>query len=332
MAIIFGQSFAKNRRNTRLASTIQMSDRTASHASRVLVTGSAGQVAKAFLRGRPPDVTILPLSREACDITDFGSVRSVVEAFRPDVVVNLAAYTAVDRAERDSQSAFAVNAIGAGNVARAAKLAGARTIHVSTDYVFGGERSTPYPRNASPSPLNVYGASKFAGEEAIRRESTDALIIRSSWVYSTAGKNFLLDMIDLLRSGSSPRVVTDQRSTPTLAADLADILWASTGRPYVAGTYHFANVGEASWYEFACEIRTLTANEGAATELPEIIPVTSREYNSPAARPRYSVLDSSELLVALGRTARSWQTALLQAVTDLRWKRSKPSPLTTPSC
>jgi dTDP-4-dehydrorhamnose reductase len=241
-------------------------------------------------------------------------LENVVKSFKPDIILNTAAYTAVDAAEKNEELAFRVNARGAENVAKAASIVGSRLIHISTDYVFDGERLSPYPPEAPAHPLNVYGASKLGGEEAVRAESPSALIIRSGWVYSTTGKNFVFRILDLLRNGIAPRVVTDQRGTPTLAADLAEVLWLCAACPHLKGTYHFANAGESSWYDFACEIRGLLAGERVGILLPEIIPVTSAEYNAPAARPRYSVLDSRALLGILRHGARSWRAALRQAV------------------
>lgn len=284
---------------------------------RALITGAEGQLASELLSTVPTGVQLRPVNRAECDITELAIVEKEFRSFRPDIIINTAAYTAVDAAEENQDLAFQVNARGAENVAKAARLVGSRLIHISTDYVFDGERSTPYPPEAPTHPLNVYGASKLAGEEAVRVECPAALIIRSGWVYSSTGNNFLVRILHLLRSGASPRVVADQRGTPTLAADLAEILWLCATHPELKGTYHFANAGDSSWYEFACEIRTVAAGERAGTGVPEIVPVTSAEYNAPAARPRYSVLDSSALLGVLYRGARSWEAALRQAINEL---------------
>lgn len=284
---------------------------------RALITGGQGQLARALVATAPSEVQLRVVSRAECDITELPIVEKVFRSFRPDIVINTAAYTAVDAAEDSQDLAFRVNARGAENVAKAAESVGSRLIHISTDYVFDGERSTPYPPDAPTNPLNVYGASKLAGEDAVRGAAADPLIIRSSWVYSTTGKNFLLRILDLLRGGATPRVVTDQRGTPTLAADLAEVLWLCATRPDLKGMYHFANAGDSSWYEFACEIRTLVAGERGETRVPEIVPVSSSEYNAPAARPRYSVLDSSALLGVLLHSARSWEAALRNAVDEL---------------
>ena len=284
---------------------------------RVLITGGGGQLARELVATAPAGVELRSVSRAECDITELPIVEKVFRSFRPDIVINTAAYTAVDAAEKNEELAFRVNAGGAENVAKVAELVGSRLIHISTDYVFDGRRSTPYPPEAPTHPLNVYGETKMAGEEAVRCEAPDALIIRSGWVYSTTGKNFLLRILELLRSGVTPKVVTDQRGTPTLAADLAVILWLCTSRRDLKGTYHFANAGDSSWYDFACEIRAVVAHERAATGMPEIVPVSSAEQNAAAVRPRYSVLDSRALLDLLSRDARPWGAALRQAIKEL---------------
>jgi dTDP-4-dehydrorhamnose reductase len=285
---------------------------------KVLITGADGQLARALRFSVPSEVKLRAVNRAECDITQLSVVEKEFRSFKPEIVINAAAYTAVDAAEDNEDLAFGVNARGAKNVAKAAKLGGSRVIHISTDYVFGGERSTPYPTDALTHPLNVYGASKLAGEEVVRRESPDALIIRSGWLYSTSGKNFPLRILELLRGGTTPRVVTDQRGTPTLAADFAEVLWLCTMHPELKGIYHFANAGDASWYEFACEVRALLASERIGTPMPDIVPVTTAEFGAPAARPRYSVLDSTLLLGLLHHCARSWEVALRMALSSHR--------------
>lgn len=276
-----------------------------------------GQLARQLVAMAPSEIEFRAAGRAECDIVELPVVEKVFRAFQPDVVINTAAYTAVDAAEDNEDLAFAVNAGGAENVAKAAALVGARLIHISTDYVFDGERSTPYPPDAPTHPLNIYGASKLAGEDAVRATSQAALIIRSAWLYSTGGRNFLLRILELLRGGLMPRVVTDQRGTPTLAADFAEVLWCCAIREDLKGTFHFANTGNASWFEFAREIRMLEAAQHPDTPLPEILPVTSAEYGAAARRPRYSVLDSTHLMALLRRGARSWEAALHYAISEL---------------
>jgi dTDP-4-dehydrorhamnose reductase len=263
-----------------------------------------------------PETTLRTVNRVQCDITQFSVVEKIFRSFAPALVINTAAYTAVDAAEDNEDLAYGINARGAQNVAKAAELVGSKMIHISTDYVFDGERSTPYPPDALAHPLNAYGASKLAGEEAVRGESPDALIIRSGWVYSTSGQNFLLRILGFLRNGAILRVVTDQRGTPTWAADLAEVLWLCAMRPELRGIYHFANAGHASWYEFAREIRAFVIGEWVGHPVPDIVPVTTAEYGAAATRPRYSVLDSSLLLGVLHHRARSWEVALRNALSS----------------
>ena len=177
---------------------------------RALITGADGQIARELVSIVGSGVQLRAVGRAECDITELLTVEKVFKIFRPDIVINAAAFTAVDAAEENEEMAFRVNARGAENVAKAAELVGSKLIHISTDYVFDGERSTPYPPEAPTHPLNVYGASKLAGEEAVRAECPDALIIRSGWIYSATGKSFLLRILDLLLSGETPRVVADQ--------------------------------------------------------------------------------------------------------------------------
>jgi dTDP-4-dehydrorhamnose reductase len=285
---------------------------------RALITGATGQLATNLLSTVPAGVQLASLSRAECDITELSIVEKAFRSFRPDIIINTAAYTAVEAAEGNQELAYQVNARGAGNVAKAAQLVGSRLIHISTDYVFDGKHSTPYPPEAPTNPLNVYGASKLAGEEAVQIESPAALIIRTSSVYSTTGKNFFLTILDLLSKGATPRVVTDQRGSPTFASDLAEVLWLCSFRTDLKGIYHFANAGDASWYQFACEIRALVVGKSAATLVPEIVPITSAEHNARAVRPRYSVLDSSALLRDLCLRARSWDAALRQVFDQTR--------------
>jgi len=285
---------------------------------RVLITGGGGQVARALLATAPSGVEVRSPSRVECDITQRPVIERVFRSFRPDIVLNTAGYTAVDAAENNQELAFQVNARGAENVAKAAQAVRCRLIHISTDYVFDGERLTPYPPDAVAHPLNVYGESKLAGEERVSLACSDTLIVRTGWVYSAIGKNFLLSMLDLMRRGTTPRVVSDQRGTPTFALDLAEIVWASTAHTDIKGIYHFANAGDASWYEFACAIRALVVGDEADSHAPIIIPISSAEHNAPAMRPLYSVLDSSALLRVLRRSARSWEVALRHALDEIR--------------
>lgn len=284
---------------------------------KALITGANGQLARELVATAPAGTTLKPVSRAECDVGQLADVEKVFEHFAPDVVINAAAYTAVDAAEKNEAVAFRVNDAGAENVAKVSKRLGARLIHISTDYVFDGRRSTPYPPDAPTHPLNAYGRTKLAGELSVRREAPDAMILRSSWLYSTTARNFLLRILEQLQSDVAPRVVTDQRGSPTLATDLAEAVWLSCARTKVNGTYHWANAGDASWYEFAREIRTVLVHDHGVTGLPDIVPISSAEFRSSASRPAYSVLDSSALSNLLSHEPRPWQEALRDAIGKL---------------
>jgi dTDP-4-dehydrorhamnose reductase len=285
---------------------------------RVLITGARGQLAGEVVRQAPAAATIVSVSRAECDITDNVAVERVIGDFHPDTIINTAAYTAVDRAEDAPEEAFAVNAEGARNVATAAAGVGARVIHISTDYVFDGKRTTPYPPAAEPNPLNVYGASKLAGERGILSADSSALIVRTGWLYSAHGRNFVRTILAALKAGRELRVVDDQVGVPSSARDLASAIWACVELRGLNGIYHWVNDSSATWYEFAVAIReiALDLNIIASALLP--VPISTAEYGSRASRPRYSVLDASALWSTLGGPPEGWRLALRQTIEELR--------------
>jgi dTDP-4-dehydrorhamnose reductase len=281
---------------------------------RALITGADGQLARELVSTAPPGVQLRAVSRAECDIVDSQAIEKVFESFRPTIVINTAAYTAVDAAEDNKDLAFRVNAGGAENVAQAAEIIGATLIHISTDYVFDGLRSTPYPPEAPTNPINVYGASKLEGEKLVSAAAPGAVIVRAGWLYSTTGKSFLSTILTALRSSRSLSVVTDQEGCPTSAHELAGVLWKVSGAG-LRGIYHWSNSGSASWYDFAREIASAGKKLGMLSDAPEIHPVTTVEYPRPAKRPAYSVLDSTKLAEALGVSPSPWQQALLRDMT-----------------
>lgn len=276
---------------------------------KALITGAEGQLARELVATVPPGMDTRSVSRAECDITDLATVENELESFRPDVIINTAAYTGVDAAEDDEELAFRTNAVGAENVARTAARMGAKLIHISTDYVFDGARSTPYPPDAPTNPINVYGASKLEGEKLTLRAMPRAVIVRTSWLYSTSGKNFLVSLLKALRSTETLSVVVDQVGCPTSAREFASALW-SVSTDSLNGVYHWANLGSASWHDFAREIaqnaQDLDLLEGSGT----IQPVTSAEYASRANRPAYSVLDPAKLIDAIRVAPSPWKQAL----------------------
>lgn len=276
---------------------------------RVLITGGKGQLAQALLATAPSDVHVRVVSRAECDVTELPIVVQVFTSFRPEIVINTAAYTAVDAAEENEGLAFRVNARGAEHVAKAAELVGARLIHLSTDYVFDGTRSTPYPPDAPTNPVNVYGASKLEGEKLALDVAPNAMVVRTSWLYSTTGKNFLVRVLKALRDTPSLFVVSDQRGSPTSAHELAATIW-KIPIASLRGTFHWANLGSASWYDFAREIARIAHQLGLLRQEPEIIAVRTQAHPRRANRPAYSVLDSTKLAACLKVSPSAWQDAL----------------------
>lgn len=284
---------------------------------RVYLAGAGGQVGRALLAAAPDDVEVTAADHARLDITHAAAVDAAVAAARPDLVVNAAAYTAVDRAESDTERAFAVNRDGAANLARASRRHGARYLHLSTDFVFDGRRSTPYPEDAAAAPLNAYGLTKLAGEAAVAREAPDALIVRTSWIYADDGRNFVRTMLGLMAAGRTVRVVDDQIGTPTHAASLARGLWALAALD-VGGVVHLTDAGVASWYDVAVAIADIAHARGLLRSPPTIVPIASKDFPTPARRPAFSVLDKSHARGLLGASPPHWREELARMLESSR--------------
>lgn len=283
---------------------------------RVLVTGADGQLGTELAKAAPPHAAVLATNRTSLDIADRAAVDAAVASFRPHWIVNAAAYTSVDRAETERDAAFAVNRDGAANIAWAAARAGARMLHVSTDYVFDGCRSRPYRVDDPPAPVNVYGESKLAGELAVRELLGDrACILRTSWVYAAHGRNFLRTMLRLMSERNEIRVVEDQVGTPTSAAGLASVIYAAMAAG-LSGVCHWTDAGVASWYDFAIAIRESAGVRSEDIRRCRILPVRSEEYPTAARRPSYSVLDKSRIRGDLDVPAIDWREALACVLHD----------------
>ncbi|MBL1076222.1 dTDP-4-dehydrorhamnose reductase [Nocardia sp. 2] len=282
------------------------------HASlppRVVVTGAHGQLGRALLR-LSPDAH--GFGRDELDITDADAVRGIVNP--GDVLVNCAAYTAVDQAEREVDAAFAVNATGPAVLAAACAAAGARLIHVSTDYVFPGNASKPYEPEDPTGPATVYGRSKLAGEQAVLECAPDAHIVRTAWVYTGRGGDFVATMRRLERERDTVNVVNDQIGSPTYAVDLAAGLLELAGKPGAPRILHATNAGQASWFDLARAVFT-----GIGADPERVRPCGTDEFPRPAPRPAYSVLSGKSWAAAGLTPLRSWEPALndaLAAVTD----------------
>jgi dTDP-4-dehydrorhamnose reductase len=285
---------------------------------RVLITGAQGQVGRALQEVAPTDVEVHALDRQDLDITHDEAVRAAIGTIRPGIILNAAAYTAVDRAEREPQACHSVNADGARFLALAALAHDARLVHVSTDYVYDGESSIPYAPDVAPHPLNAYGESKWRGEQAVLSILGERVtVLRTAWIYSAWGNNFVHKMLQLMAERGAVRVVADQVGSPTSARSVARILWHIVRRPDVHGIHHWTDSGRISWYDFAVAI----AQDGSSLDLlpasVQVSPISTMEYPTPARRPRYSVLDSSRTCAALGIQPMDWRENLRQTLREI---------------
>jgi dTDP-4-dehydrorhamnose reductase len=291
---------------------------------RTLIFGGAGMLGRAVVtEARERGAAALGLSHAQADVTDRERLLYWVGVFRPELVVNAAAYTKVDACEGDArETAFAVNGAAVENVAAAAAAApdgGARLVHVSTDYVFDGGASEPYPEDAPTAPLSVYGRSKLEGERHALAYDR-GLTVRTSWLFGPHGPNFVTTMVDLIERGQLPlRVVSDQEGCPTytpfLARAILDLAALGT-----TGMIHYRNRDPVSWYSFASVIATLWSGE---PEIAEVVPVTTREFPRPAPRPAYSVLDVTRFEKTVGRRVETWGWGLVEHLAWLRQRRKR---------
>ena len=270
---------------------------------RAMVLGAAGLLGHDLIATAPPDMTLFPFPRGDLDITDTEALAATVREVRPDVVINAAAYTAVDRAESEAEAAFRVNGAAVGELGRIAREAGARVIHFSTDYVFDGTSAEPYTEESPPNPVNVYGASKLAGETALRASGAPCLIVRTQWLFGAHGRCFPRTMWERATARSSSRVVSDQVGHPTCSVDLARATWSLCERES-AGVIHIANAGVATWYDVA---RRVYAAGGAARLVQ---PCSTAQFPTPARRPARAVLGIARSEQALGGPLRPWEEAI----------------------
>jgi dTDP-4-dehydrorhamnose reductase len=283
----------------------------------ILVTGSGGQLGMEIwkLSHRFPSYKFLFTTKEDLPIDDFKLVKYFFEKQQIDHCINCAAYTAVDKAESDREKAFIINADAAGNLASICKAHQAQFIHISTDYVFDGTSSVPYKEEDRICPVNVYGASKLRGEELVLNNNAAAIIIRTSWVYSSFGNNFVKTMLQLLREKETINVVNDQCGRPTYAADLAEavmtIVDKESNEHSPSGIFNYCNEGVITWYQFANEIKNMIKSKC------NIIPVPSSQYPTPAERPQYSVLDTTKIKATFNVAIPNWKDSLHKCLSFL---------------
>lgn len=288
---------------------------------RLLIAGWQGQLARALVEIAPghPDIEALAIGRPALDLCEPASITRAMTDFRPDVIINTAAYTAVDKAETEPDAAFALNRDGARLLAEAAHRRGAAIIHVSTDYVFDGAKPTPYLEDDATAPLNVYGRSKLEGELAVRAANPRHAIVRTAWVHSPGGANFVRTMLRLAADRKTLRVVDDQIGSPTYAPHLAMAIIALAGSISARnaaddcwGVYHAAGAGEVSWCGLAREVFRVSAARGGPSA--EVEPITTADYPTPARRPANSRLDCTRLATRFGITMPPWQAGVADGV------------------
>lgn len=290
---------------------------------RVLITGARGQVGQELLQRAPGGFEVIGLGSAELDIRDAQAVGATVARLQPELIINAAAYTAVDKAESDAGQAWAVNCEGVRHLALVAQAQGIPLMHISTDYVFAGDAREAYREEDATGPTSVYGASKLGGEQVLRQYCPQHVILRTSWVFGAYGHNFVKTMLRLGRERNSLNVVADQQGCPTAALGIADALWRMTERyrehgslPW--GTYHLRSLPACSWHMFACEIFRQAHSLGLLPRIPDVKAISSAEYPTPARRPAWSVLDSSKLFMRLGICANDWRTDLAEVLRALR--------------
>ena len=281
---------------------------------KALIVGSKGQLGRGLQARVPLGVEIVAHDHDTLDITDRAAVTAIVKAERPTLILNAAAYTAVDNAESSADAAHAVNATAVGLLADAAATVGARLVHVSTDFVFDGTAGIPYAPDAAPNPLGVYGRTKLDGE---RLAGDAALIVRTAWVYAPTGGNFVRTMLRLMAERREVRVVADQIGTPTYAPGLAAALWTLADKG-VTGIHHYTDAGAASWYDFEVAIQEEALAAGLLGHAVPVIPIATADFPTPAKRPSYSVLDKTSTFAALGGPTLHWRVNLRTMISKIK--------------
>ncbi|OGR37857.1 MAG: dTDP-4-dehydrorhamnose reductase [Desulfovibrionales bacterium GWA2_65_9] len=293
---------------------------------RLLVTGASGQVGWELARSLMPLGEVVAVDRNECDLARPQDIPALIERIRPDIIVNAAAYTAVDKAEADEEQATLVNGTAVSMLAEAAKKADALLIHYSTDYVFDGTKAAAYTESDEPCPAGAYGRSKLAGEQAIRQSGCDHLILRTSWVFASRGHNFVRTMLRLAQERKELRVIDDQIGAPTWARNIADatahiIRQAQQERQqhnFDSGVFNLASAGETSWHGFTRAILDGAAQRGLLSpeRLPQLHPIPTEAYPLPAPRPKNSRLAGDKLHRRFGITQPSWRDALARCLDE----------------
>lgn len=293
----------------------------------ILVTGKNGQVGWELQRTLMPLGTLVALGREELDLSQPDMIRNTIQRIKPDVIVNAAAYTAVDKAETEPELAMKINGVAPGILASEAKNAGTLLIHYSTDYVFDGTKEEPYVESDTPNPINNYGRTKLAGEQAIQAVDSDHLILRTTWVYASRGHNFLRTVLRLAQEREELRMIADQIGAPTWARPIAEttahiirqaLNEKQSGR-FESGLYHLTSAGQTSWFGFAGKIieNAQATLFNQSLKVREIHPITTEEYPSPARRPKNSMLSNAALIDRFGLALPDWEKTLRYCMDEL---------------
>ncbi len=288
----------------------------------IMVTGAYGQLGNELqqLAVAFPQFRFHFSDRDTLDITDYAALENVVEEIKPQYCINCAAYTAVDKAEADLATATAINATAAGYLAKLSKQYGAKYIHISTDYVYDGGKTTPYVETDATNPLSVYGHTKLEGEQLAQQENEDTIILRTAWVYSAFGNNFVKTMMRLMKERESLNVVVDQTGSPTYARDLAEAILEIINKSEILpsqwqpGIYHYTNDAHISWYNFAVAIKEDISSHCT------LHPITTNQYPTPAKRPAYSLLDKSKFISTFDIELKPWKESLKECMAILEPK------------
>ncbi|MGR5254321.1 dTDP-4-dehydrorhamnose reductase [Vibrio astriarenae] len=293
---------------------------------RIIVTGKGGQLAWELEQTKPDHIELISLGIDELDITNAAQVNEALVSHSPDVVINAAAYTAVDKAETDTETAYAVNQHGSENLAQACKAIEARLVHVSTDFVFDGTKTTPYQPDDQPNPINVYGDSKLQGDLKVAKIlGNQSTIIRTAWVYSANGNNFVKTMLRLMAEKEQLGIVYDQVGTPTWAKGLAKMIWQlvevqgtkGKGQGEQVEILHWTDAGVASWYDFAVAIQELAIEKGMLEKEIPVRPIPASAYPTPAKRPSFSVIDKTTAEQASGTETTHWRKQLSAMLDEL---------------
>ncbi|MGB2742343.1 MAG: dTDP-4-dehydrorhamnose reductase [Cognaticolwellia sp.] len=288
----------------------------------IIVIGKSGQLAWELAQLSTPEQTVICLGRDDIDLQDISTLTDTLNQYKATAVINASAYTAVDKAESDVENAYLLNAKAVGHLAQACKALAVPFVHISTDFVFHGDKGSPYLPSDEINPLGVYGASKAQGEQLIADTYPEnSIILRTSWVYSTHGNNFVKTMLNLMATKPELGVISDQIGTPTYAQGLAEVCIASITKQ-VSGIHHYTDTGVASWFDFAVAIQSIALELGLLDKKIIIKPITTAQYPTPAKRPHYSVLDKSSLVNALPELSLThWQVKLKDMMIALKVER-----------